>query len=291
MRRARTEREVARSLFGSVYLELSMVLSRKFLVRIADFFFDEPAVLPKGVDVVRYVQTSRPLPGSKPVAFYTVLVDLRKDAQSLLACCRNNTRYEIVRAAERDNLDCCWWRTVDSTTLKMFCDFFDRSAVIKGQPRVSRARLRTLARSDVLDLSVARSGGHDLVWHAHLVVKERVRLLESASLFRASDDPEYKKLVGRANRYLHWLDMLHFQAEGVLVYDFGGWTPAATHAENIGINRFKEGFGGHIVQNYTFQTAITVRGRVALAVRQWLRGTDAVSSFPNLLKTSSGTTS
>ena len=268
-----------------------MVLSRKFLVRIADFFFDEPAVPPKGVDVVRYVQTSTPIPGSKPVAFYTVLVDLRKDSQSLLTYCRNNTRYEIVRAGERDNLDCCWWRKVDSTTLKTFCDFFDRSAVIKGQPRVSRARLRTLVRSDVLDLSVARSQGHDLVWHAHLIVNERVRLLESASLFRGSDDSEYKKLVGRANRYLHWRDMLRFQAEGALVYDFGGWTPAATHPEIIGINRFKEGFGGQIVQNYLSQAAVTFRGKVALAVLDWLRRTDTASSFSNLSNASSGTTS
>lgn len=263
-----------------------MVISRKFLVRIADFYFDEPVVPLKGIDVIRYVQTSRPLPGSKPVSFHTVVVDLRKDAQSLLACCRNNTRYEIVRAAERDNLDCCCWRSVDSSTLKTFCAFFDHSAALKGQPRVSRARLRALARSGALDLSVVRSQERDLVWHAHLRAIGRVRLLETASLFRASDDPEYKKLVGRANRYLHWHDMLRFQAEGALIYDLGGWTPAATDPEAIGINRFKEGFGGQVVENYLSQTPVTLRGSVALWVLDRLRGTETVSSFSDLLTAS-----
>ncbi len=260
-----------------------MILSRKFLVRIADFFFDEPATPPKGVDVVRYLQTSRPVPGSKPVSFHTVLVDLRKDAHSLLASCRNNTRYEIVRASERDNLQCCWWREVDSITLKRFCDFFDRSAAIKRQPRVSRGRLRTLARAGVLDLSVARSDSQDLVWHAHLCCGERARLLESASLFRSRDDPEYRKLAGRANRYLHWRDMLRFQADGVLVYDFGGWTPSATDPEIVGINRFKEGFGGKIVENYLAQAPVTFRGKVALALLDWLRGMDTVSPLSDVL--------
>jgi hypothetical protein len=234
------------------------------MVRIVDFYFDEPLVDVKRVDVIRYIQRSAPVPDLEATVFHTILIDLTKDESWLLANVRNNTRYEIVRAGDRDQLEYEYWRSPAGEALKKFCDFYDRSARLKRRAPVSRARFRALDRAGVLDLSVVRQNGEDLVWHAHYVGQQRARLLETASLFRATDNPERRKLVGRANRYHHWRDMMRLKPNGILVYDFGGYMPGATDPEKAGINRFKEGFGGRRVENYMSRRAVTLCGRIAL---------------------------
>jgi len=92
--------------------------------------------------------------------------------------------------------------------------------------------------------SRALYGGATVVWHVHAVTQEKATLLHSASHFRQLDDNEARAVVGRANRLLHWRDMLFFKAEGKSVYDFGGWYASTENVELLRINQFKEGFGG-----------------------------------------------
>jgi FemAB family len=261
-----------------------MVRSTKWGVRIADFHFDEPEAGVSDVDVIRYIQKSRPVPDIESTPFSTILIDLTPDEGWLIAHVRNNTRYEIARARDRDALEYRYWYAPDANLLNEFSDFFDRSAILKNQPRVSRSRLRVLAHAGVLDLSVVKGEGNDIVWHADLRAGKRARLLETASLFRASADAEYKKLVARANRYHHWRDMMRFKSEGISIYDFGGCAPNATSPELIGINRFKEGFGGRLVTEYHAEKAVTLRGKIALAlVRRRVRLQTSLIK-PTLLK-------
>jgi hypothetical protein len=75
----------------------------------------------------------------------------------------------------------------------------------------------------------------------------RVRLIRSASLFRETGHEERQK-IGRANRLLHFHDILLFQQEGLGLYDLGGYYPdkAPLNAELKRINEFKESFGGQL---------------------------------------------
>lgn len=241
-----------------------MVRSTKWTVRILDLYFDEQSPGIANVDLIRYIQIPEPLSDTESTPFSTILIDLKRDEEWLLSHVRNNTRYEIIRARDRDNLEYCYWRAPHAALIKEFSDFFDSSTLLKKQPLISRARLRVLARAGLLDLSVVRSGGNDLVWHAHVRTDTRIRLLETASLFRSSSDAEYRKLVARANRYHHWRDMMRFKEEGVVTYDFGGYIRNTSSEELAGINRFKEGFGGKLVTEYHAERAVTLRGKVAL---------------------------
>ena len=85
-----------------------------------------------------------------------------------------------------------------------------------------------------------------LVYHTYIVEEERARLYQSASQFR-TDDTISSNVIGFANRYLHYQDMLWFKEQGKKQYDWGG---AGTNEDVESITKFKESFGGTPVTYY-----------------------------------------
>ena len=105
-----------------------------------------------------------------------------------------------------------------------------------------------------------------------------MRLVHSVSLFR-DRDPAYRALVGRANRWLHWRDLLLFKAQGVKRYDWGGMFEDESGPGHAGINRFKRSFGGQRVRCWDCTLGVTLRGRAWLPLRDaWRRRRDAAAA-------------
>jgi hypothetical protein len=130
-----------------------------------------------------------------------------------------------------------------------------------------------LAKADALDLSRVRmESGKVLVWHAHLWTPSRARLLHSASLYRESDDTGFRNLIGRANRWLHWRDMLRYKAQGITAYDWGGWYAGDENEELLRINRFKDEWGGRVAHEFHCALPGSPRGRLVLAARRLRHG-------------------
>jgi hypothetical protein len=252
-----------------------MIVYQKKFLRIAEYW-DSEEVKALGVDLVRCFQQSHPLPGMVCRAFHTILLDLKRDPHQLLAQMKRDTRYEIRRAGNQDQLTCDWSNARDRQEFQRFCDYYDEFATQKGQPKLNRAWLSLLANDDALTLSrVSDSTGETLVWHLYHRSSTRATLFHSASLFRKLDRSAIRNEIGRANRFLHWQDMQRFQAEGISVYDFGGWYEGDKDLERLSINKFKEEFGGQIVKDYICERALTVKARLFLRVRGLLLG-DAI---------------
>jgi hypothetical protein len=252
-----------------------MIVYQKKFLRIAEYWNGEEPKL-AGVDLVRCFQRPQPLAGMLCREFYTILLDLNRTPQQLLSKIKRDTRYEIRRATDQDHLtyDCGNGR--DEKLFRHFCDYYDDFATRKAQPKMNRAWLSLLASAGVLALSqVDDSTGETLVWHAYHRSNHRATLLYSASLFRKFDSSAVRNQIGRANRFQHWQDIKRFQAEGVSVYDFGGWYEGNRDEERLRINKFKEKFGGEIAKNYICERALTAKAKVFLRVRRLLLG-DAI---------------
>lgn len=250
-------------------MNVPVVVARRWSCRVATAYFEEPEP-PVRADVVRLIQLSD-RPRAPATSFFTILIDLERDPAALLAAMKDGTRSRIRRAGARDGLTYVAAHPPDATSLERFCALYDRFAAGKALPPADRGHLRRLAEAGALDLSCVRCAGEDLVWHAHCRDGRRATLLASASLFRALGDSAARNLVGRANRWHHWRDMLRFRAGGLQVYDFGGWYPGADDRERLDINRFKEEFGGTVVEQFNCEVPLTLRGRLALRLRDWLR--------------------
>jgi lipid II:glycine glycyltransferase (peptidoglycan interpeptide bridge formation enzyme) len=90
----------------------------------------------------------------------------------------------------------------------------------------------------------------------------------SASLFRESNDGAFRNLIGRANRLLHWDDILFFKNKKYLIYDVGGISIDTTDKEKQAINKFKSCFGGDMVKEYKSFIPLSIKGWIYLILKK-----------------------
>lgn len=228
---------------------------------IAETWFDEPLPGADQADIIRYRQALTPL-GPNPSDFYTLISDLTQSEEALLDRIQKDGRYKIRRAEERDGFALEVWDRADPAFMSDFVAFYNGFAAQKGLQALDGGHLRLLAGDGRLDLARVRSAeGDAIVYHAHYTHLGRARLLHSASQFRGSDDSNFRNLVGRANRWLHWKGLQRFKAGGHTCYDWGGWYEGQEDKERLGINQFKESFGGEVQRTYNGELLLTTRAK------------------------------
>ncbi len=232
--------------------------------RIGEAWFDEEPGQER-VDLILYRQHPQPPPHASCRPRFTLVTDLRREPDDILAAMSKETQYKIRRAGQRDGLQHQFRWADAAAAIPEFCRFYNHFAEQKRLARANMRRLRAMVGINGLALSVVSEYKlGPLVWHAYLIGPGRARLLHSASHYRDATDSAVRNLVGRANRYHHWRDMLEFRDRGVSSYDWGGWYGGSTDAEKLRVNRFKEGFGGSKIQEYDGWAACTPMGRVVL---------------------------
>lgn len=244
-----------------------MIVLDRQLYRTAVVFFDERPDL-RGIDIVRYFHRRERI-GKNVADSPTLILDLTKSTDALLAEMRKDTRYEIRRAGDKDSITYETRNARDGGTLVRFFEAYDRFAALKSLGPVDRQTLSAYAKDGVLDLStVSAPDGTILVWHAYVCSASRARLLHSASVMRETEDKEARALLGRANRFHHWKDILRFKEAGHREYDLGGYAKDAPSEEMRQVNRFKESFGGAVTDEYNSVVWRTLKGRLVLKLER-----------------------
>ena len=232
--------------------------------RLGEAFFEIPDSRPN-VDMMLYRQIPMLVPHARCQSFSTQLINLSSNTGLLFNSISKGTRYEIRRAETRDRLNYVWADAATPENIDDFAAFYTRFAHCKALAPVSVRVLRRYAAAGVLDLSrISSESDTTLVWHAYYRTDRRVRLLYSASdlHIRASDG----QLLGRANRYHHWRDMLRFKAAGIALFDLGGWAVDSRNPAYRNVSAFKAEFGGHPVLEYNCWQPITARGLAYLTL-------------------------
>lgn len=179
--------------------------------------------------------------GFQRLPFYTKLIDLSKELSQIEQDFHPKTAYEIRRAL-KDGITTCL-----ENDIARFLNFYNEFADTKKLQRLSNG-LRDY--EDQLLITKAVVNQQDVVMHAYICDFElkRARLLHSASLFRKQSSPGQKAVIGRANRFLHFKDMVFLKEKGFVTYDLGGYAIDVTDQELVRINQFKDGFGGKLVE-------------------------------------------
>jgi len=235
-----------------------------------EVWFDEQPPANAGVDIVVYRYRRAPVANARTAPLHSLCTDLARPPDAIAAEFNATCRRHIRQAEARDGLH---HEVIPAAAdrLEEFSAFYDTFARQKALWPADRQWLARAAAEGQLVLSCASRDGNRLVWHAHLRCGRIVSLAYSASWFRSMDS-DYRSLVGRANRWLHWRDMLCFKEAGVQCYDWGGMFEDESTPERAGINRFKRDFGGQPVHSYECMVAASARGRVWLTLREAWRG-------------------
>lgn len=254
---------------------MPLLLPRRRLgLRILHAFYGLPTGVPP-CDVLRVYQAPLPLeePGWVCLPFTTVHLDLARSEDELLGQMSPGTRYEIRRALERDGLRVDLISSPDAAALQRFLESFGRFASARGIAAADGIFLRQLAEQGALLLSrVSWNDTGELACHAYLVDGGRARLCHSAT---RRPEGVTTALLGRANRLLHWEDIRFAKSRRLALFDFGGVARGEGQSHLRGINQFKQGFGGTLVEEYNCLGPRSARGRAALLL--W-RGANRLST-------------
>jgi len=251
----------------------------RFLTR-GEVWFDNEPDDAQPVDWILYQQRSHPVPRSRARNFHTFVIDLTQSCEQLQAQLNEDTAYKIRRARDRDKITCECHDPRDPAAMDRFEQMYNQFAAVKGLCPLVRGRMESMAAAGVLDLSVAKDQqGNALVYHANYRDHSRAAGLELPSLYRKFSDSKARNLIGRANRYLTWSDILRYKEQGLKYFDFGGWYQGDDPGL-LKINEFKRGFGGQVLREYQCEQIRTLKGWVVLNTAKLLKQARLFSSRP-----------
>ncbi len=192
--------------------------------------------------------------------FWTLLINLTQEEDVIWSAFKKNTKQQIRKALSENNFLVKMYH--DSLDDSIFSQYICERKTFTKERELSHVSISTFnayKKNGILYISnIADIDGKILVWHTYIVIGERVIILTSNSFFE-STNKDIKNLVGRANRLLHWKDMLYFKEKGYKIYDFGGWYDGNENKKMSGINRFKESFGGEKEYSYTYSRCMTFK--------------------------------
>src|SRR5882672_3567653 len=239
-----------------------------------EVWYDEEPPRRAPVDIVVFRQRRSPAVDRPSCPRLSLVTDLSVAAHLLTMPFGKDCRYKVKRADARDRLE-MQYIAEPRPRLEEFQQFFDAFAGQRMLEPCDQPWLTAACEARQLSLSVASRDGESLVWHAYVIAGSTAGLMYSASHFREGDN-EYRALVGRANRWLHWRDMLALRDLGLLRYDWGGLFDDESTPDRAGINGFKRDFGGAQQQSFDSTLATSLRGRIYLPLRDaWRRLTAA----------------
>ena len=251
------------------------IVFRRSGLAIGEVYFRETPPRDLGrIDLLRIVAAPRPAPRRVSGDGHTLAVALALDEDRLFSDISADTRTKIRRATKKDQLEVTAHDRPDQRVVSAFCDTYDRFARSKALAPVFRPRLEALAATGNLFLSnTSTADGSVLVWHAYVAANARGHLLYSASVLNEAIEAGERNLIGRANRLLHWEDIMHFKKRGYAVLDLGGLDVAGRSEETTRIAQFKRSFGGAPMPVYSWSERRSVKGTLALMALR-LRGND-----------------
>jgi len=221
-----------------------------------EIFFAEEISLLDMFRLVRYYYPQKvPVFGFIREEAYTAYIDISGDQESFFTNFKKNTKYEIRRASREGVI------FEVENDLKFFHSYYNEFAKSKNLELLKFETLQKYQKN--LIITKAIRGNQILAMHAHLYNGNLAILLYSASLFRNIDDNKIRNLIGYANRFLHYEEMLYFKKKGCQTYDFGGYAYNTSDEVEKKINQFKDSFGCIPVQRDIY-TSWMLSGFVAI---------------------------
>jgi len=202
--------------------------------------------------------------------FHTCMNDLTISEEEMLAAVNRSVRYQF-RRSQKDNVEIRFYTRMDiekaPELLSAFADIYGRMYQSKGSDtRLNISAVNKYLETDGIVFSAVWHEGEMLVFHSYICNDTDARLLHSASCFR--EETADQSMIGRANKRLHWEDILYFKDKGLQRYDWGG----ISDFENPnGIDEFKLRFGGDKITYYNVFAGNTLLGKLAVTAMKTMK--------------------
>lgn len=188
----------------------------------------------------------------KKSIFNTWIISLLQDEEAIFRRFSDTTRNEINRA-QKEWIQ--YWHTIKPGIheLKEYHKFYNQFLKAKW--------LRTTSLSDIMKykghlfLTYSLLDNERLNYHLYITDQstEKVRLLQSCSLFRNESDKNKINVIGYANRWLHYHDIKLFKDLWYKEYDRGWLYLWEDDKQKVNIDKFKLSFGPETKIQYNYE--------------------------------------
>ena len=179
---------------------------------------------------------------------YTLLTNLEDDEEEIFQKFKKNCKYEI-RRAQRENIHADYFQGSEASKNAKLLNSFEKTynnmfIKKKMRNRLNRIYVEKALENNSMIISIAYYGNSNLpiVYHSYVKDNNNALLLYSASILW-NDENIDSKIIGWANKYLHWQDMCYFKKNGLSRYEWGGLKDVNNPN---GIDKFKMEFGGDL---------------------------------------------
>jgi len=248
-----------------------LIRRRKGLLTIGEGFFPDRGEEARVNDCDIFIITQKATKTNSSERYNTLHIDLTKDENILRSELKKNTRNEISRCEKTDELKVVITDRPTSLQLSDFIMFYNVFSKARGLTKANKNKLIALQNKKGLALGMVENVASDvLVMHAYIVSNKRARLLYSASLHLDICDKKIRGLIGRANRRLHWEEMVFYKRKMIDIYDFGGLS-LNNNKTLSQIDKFKLGFGGKVITEYNEKIGVSIFGKIILFMHKVLK--------------------
>ncbi len=234
-------------------------------IKIAQIWFADFGEARQRADIRFYHGVQNPADGKNCMSksFHSLMSDLTLSEEEISAKINKNVRYEIRRNRKEDmevRIFNAKDLLSDTEVLSKFAQMYEKMYESKGMKgKINRTQVMAYLQEDAFCLTAVYRDEEPLVFHSYIVGADEVRLLHSASDFRSGG--EDANLIARANKRLHYEDMLHFAGVRKRRMDWGG---VSSLDNPNGIDAFKYKFGGEPVTYYNVYEGISLLGKAAV---------------------------
>jgi len=202
--------------------------------------------------------------------YHTCMNDITRPEEEMLAAVNKAVRYQF-RRSEKDQLEIRFYTKADIAQspelMDTFAKIYERMYQSKGSDtKLNVSAVQKYLEADGILFSAVWHEGEMLVFHSYICDATDARLLHSASCFR--EESADQSMIGRANKRLHWEDILYFKKKGLIRYDWGG---ISDFDNPNGIDEFKLKFGGDKITYYNVFAGNTLSGKLAVTAMKLLK--------------------
>lgn len=175
--------------------------------------------------------------------FNTLQINLNMSLDEIYGSFNKTYKYEIRRAEKKDKIKYLVKDRLSEKDFKYYVKFYNEFAKSKNRPPCEENKIWQLNCIGSLLVTYAFTEDNELLCvHSYVLDGyDRACLVHTFSLFRYYDN-DTKNMIGRANKFLHYKDIIYFKNLGFNIYDFGGYRLNPPNQEFINVNNFKRGF-------------------------------------------------
>ncbi len=247
-----------------------MYYTRRRIIKIRDFWFEDARQneQEKGADYVQYHDMAMIMNDKSSLVMeyttQTIVNDIRDDMEEIIMKFKRISRSQIKEAQKEGCTSVFYYGNEMKEKKDVLKKInYGRTSIFdsKGLKDISKYNeMLSAAKEGMLAVSIGKlPTGKECVYHVYIVGNGIARLLHSVSMFRDYESSDERNAVGRANRNLHYEDMINLKKLKVDVYDWGGYSESEKFKS---ISRFKASFGGEVKEIHRYIFAVSFIGKL-----------------------------